>query len=203
VLNGVDLSSFDAARLAAERNPARERLTVAEDLVFLAVAHNPRLKEIDTAIRATAALKAQGYRGRLVVAGAPPSTSFVSLAQALGVRNEVLFTGLVEDMLPLYAAVDVLVHPTRWDACSLVVLEGLAAGLPVITTAANGAAAAIRDGENGLVLAQPNDVERLAQRMGALVRANLRPRMGEAARLSSLSLDRRANYRAVEQLLIG
>ena len=45
-----------------------------------------------------------------------------------------------------------LVHPTYYDACSLVVLESLASGTPVITTSANGASMFIESGKNGYVI---------------------------------------------------
>ena len=60
------------------------------------------------------------------------------LARSLGIAERVRFAGHCPDMRNAYFAADFLVHPTFYDPCSLVVLEALACGLPVITTACNG-----------------------------------------------------------------
>jgi UDP-glucose:(heptosyl)LPS alpha-1,3-glucosyltransferase len=100
-----------------------------------------------------------------------------------------------------YAAADVLLHPTRWDACSLATIEAMVAGLPVITTAVNGAADLITDGTDGYVLADPEDHRMLARRIAALHDPTLRKIVGHAARLASATADIRANCRAVEAVL--
>ena len=46
--------------------------------------------------------------------------------------------------------------PTYYDPCSLVVFEALACGLPVITTACNGAGELITDGREGFVIPAPD-----------------------------------------------
>ena len=51
---------------------------------------------------------------------------------------------IAREMRNAYFAADFLVHPTFYDPCSLVVLEALACGLPVITTRANGASELLR-----------------------------------------------------------
>ncbi len=47
-------------------------------------------------------------------------------------------------------------QPTYYDPCSLVVLEALACGLPVITTAQNGASELMTDGREGYILTTPD-----------------------------------------------
>lgn len=200
--NGVDTQRFAPARLAALRQPARSMLCVAGSTLFLAVAHNLRLKGVDNAMRALAVLRREGADVRLVVAGGRPDAFWTGLAIRLGVRDHVTFLGPVIDMAPLFAAADVVVHPTRWDACSLVTIEGLAAGLPVITTVINGASELIADGRSGLVLSDPEDVPSLAARMRQLLHPDARRRIGAAARETALRHDSRDNFRAVEDVLL-
>src|SRR5205085_11435910 len=139
--------------VAPLRSEARRDLDLAGATVFLGSAHNMSLKGMDIALRAMAVLVAEGRDVRLLLAGAPPDRIWLERAAPLGDR--VRFLGLVEDMAKLFAAADVLVHPTRWDACSLSTIEAGAAGLPVITTVRNGAAELIRDGVTRLVLPDP------------------------------------------------
>jgi len=191
--NGVDTSRFAPERMAALRPAARARLGVGDATVFLGSAHNLPLKGMDTAIRALP----EGVV--LLIAGGVPDAAWQRLAASKSGR--VRFLGSVIDMAPLFAAADVLVHPTRWDACSLSTIEAGAAGMPAITTTRNGAAELIRDGETGFILPDPEDIAALAERMRRLLDPALRARMGAAARAASAAHDVRANYRAVEAVL--
>jgi len=197
--NGVDTAGFAPEKLASLRARKRREMHLGDATMFLGSAHNMPLKGIDTAIRALARLLEEGRDVRLVLAGAAPDPVWTGLAAPLGDR--VRFLGLVEDMTPLFAAADVLVHPTRWDACSLSTIEAGAAGLPVVTTTRNGAAELIRDGETGFVLPDPEDVAALADAMRRLLDPALRSRMGAAARTASAAHDVRTNYAAVEAVL--
>jgi UDP-glucose:(heptosyl)LPS alpha-1,3-glucosyltransferase len=119
----------------------------------------------------------------------------------MGLAGIVALHGDVNEIERFYAAADLLVHPTRWDACSLATIEAMACGLPVITTTVNGAADLITDGTDGYVISDPEDHVTLAERIAALRDSGLRARIGKAARLASASADIRANCAAVEALL--
>ena len=95
--------------------------------------------------------------------------AFPSLARRLGVGAQVRFLGSVPDseMPGIYRSCDAYVHPTFSDHCSLVVLEALACGLPVVTTRQNGAAELMCDGREGFVLDRADDVGALGRRCAA------------------------------------
>ncbi len=200
VPNGVDTAHFAAAALRPLRAAARAEYGLGDDLACLMVAHNLRLKGLDTCLLALAQ-GAPSPRARLLVAGGLPDRLWSDLAQSLGIADRVTFLGQVSDMRPLYAAADVLLNPTRWDACSLATLEAMAAGLPVITTAANGAADLIEHASDGFVLADANDHRGLARTLAALADPALRHRIGRAAEISAARADLQANLRAVEAVL--
>jgi len=61
----------------------------------------------------------------------------------------------------VYAAADVFLLPTLYDPFANVTLEALAAGLPVITSAQNGAAEIMQNGVNGFILPRANDVNQI------------------------------------------
>jgi UDP-glucose:(heptosyl)LPS alpha-1,3-glucosyltransferase len=199
--NGVDTARFAAERLAPLRAPERARLGLRDELLCLMVAHNLRLKGFDTALQALAMLRRDGIEPRLAVVGGVPDKLWSGLVHRMGLADRVTVHGPVAEVERFYAAADVLVHPTRWDACSLATIEAMVAGLPVITTAANGAADLIIDGTDGYVLSDPEDHRMLAARIAALHDPTLRVTIGRAARLASANADIRANCRAVETVL--
>ena len=89
-------------------------------------------------------------RARLLVAGRGNPRPFL---RRLSPRTweRVRFLGPVRDMAACYAAADVFVAPTLYDPFSNACLEALAAGLPVLTTSANGCAEIIAAGVEGEV----------------------------------------------------
>jgi UDP-glucose:(heptosyl)LPS alpha-1,3-glucosyltransferase len=107
-------------------------------------------------------------------------------ARRLGVADRVVFAGYCPDPRDCYFAADFLVHPSFYDPCSLVVLEAMACGLPVITTRCNGASELVntRAGEprEGFVIGDPQDDVALAECMTQLLAGGTRRGMAEAAR---------------------
>lgn len=106
-------------------------------------------------------------------------------AERAGLGHRVTVLGFVEhsDLPGLYRSADVFAAPSRYEGgLGLVYLEAMACGLPVVATAAGGAAEAIEDGETGLLL-ERGDVEETTAAIGALLRDPAqRARMGAAGR---------------------
>ncbi len=178
--NGVDTEHFSPENCRGLRESARTQLGCREnETLFLLVAHNLLLKNAEATLRAFARLTAAA---RLVIVGGKRPKPFLRLARKLGLSGRVAFLDSVADVRPFYAAADVYVHPTWYDPCSLVALEALASGLPVITTRFNGVSEMMTDGREGYLLDHPADVEALAEKMEALARPELRSPMGSAAR---------------------
>src|SRR5581483_4302281 len=141
IYNGVNTDCFSPR--SQMRNKAREQFGLADETVFLLVAHNLKLKNAATFLRAFAKLPDKNTRALIV--GSDRVQPFVRLTKRLKIESRVCFQNAVTDMRPIYAAADVCVHPTWYDPCSLVTLEALASGLPVITSHFNGASGLMRD----------------------------------------------------------
>ncbi len=183
IYNGVDTTRFAPKRRNRFRDRIRRWLGIADNqLLLLVVTHNFRLKGVPTLLRAMAQLRRRGVPVHLAVVGGKRPGSCVGEARRLGVERSVTFVGAVNDTVPYYAAADVYVHPTFYDACSLVVLEALASGLPVVTTHSNGAAELLSEGVEGHVMSHPAAVDELVGHVQALCDADTRRRMGGAAR---------------------
>jgi UDP-glucose:(heptosyl)LPS alpha-1,3-glucosyltransferase len=84
--------------------------------------------------------------------------------------------------------------PTYYDACSLVVIEAMACGLPSITTKYNGVAGIISNGQNGYIIDHPPDPEELASKMRALLSSKHRHEMAEEAIKTSKSYTLEQNH---------
>ncbi len=184
VYNGVDLERFSPRSRASLRAGERRAMGAGPDeMVLLNVGHNWRLKGLGPLIESLAVLKtlAPGRRFRLVVAGRGRQGPYARLARGLGVGEGVFFAGVRRDIEALYAAADVYVHPTFFDACSLALFEAMASGLPVVTTRRNGAAWALEGGE-GEVIDDPADVPALARAVHAFFDPAAREKAGAAAR---------------------
>lgn len=189
LFNAVDLHRFDPAADAEARSEARGRLGIGPEKVLgLMIAQDFARKGLREAILATGRLS--DTRFVLVVVGRQEPGTYRELAQRTGVSDQVIFAGPTPDPYAFYRAADFFVLPTKHDPCSLVVLESLAMGVPVISTAFNGACEIMREGVHGFVLPDPADVDALAGRMRNLLDRDARSAMS----LACLELRPRLSY---------
>ncbi|MBM4307643.1 MAG: glycosyltransferase, partial [Deltaproteobacteria bacterium] len=119
---------------------------------------------------------------------------YLRLAAKLGLSDKVIFAGSTDEPEKYYGAADLLVHPTFYDACSLTVLEALASGVPVITTASNGASGMITHGEDGWVISDPTDGNDLKKAIQYFFNGNFRKEASEKAREKAEINSEEINY---------
>lgn len=194
--NAIDSRGLSPAT-PAQRAAARIALGLPSDgTVFLQVAHNFRLKGVATAIRALARLRGQQPAVHLLVVGrGPDRRTFRKLARRLGIADRVHLAGALPSAQIAFQAADALVHPALYDACSLVSLEALAAGLPLALSAEDGSSELITDGVQGWLIRDPRDVGEVAFQMKRLLDPGLRGAMGAQARVLALHSERRDAFR--------
>jgi glycosyltransferase involved in cell wall biosynthesis len=90
------------------------------------------------------------------------------LAERLGIEDRAHFLGWCEDVPRLLACCDMLILPSRWEGMPYVVLEAMAAGLPVVVTAVHGARELVESSGAGYVVAL-EDAGALAYAMGQVL----------------------------------
>jgi glycosyltransferase involved in cell wall biosynthesis len=183
--NGIDPE--DVARLTPDdaRAAAEQALPALRDapLVLLSVGRLERYKGFDTiaaALERLQAARSLPERWAWVVAGAGPQAK--RLRSRL--RGHLHLAGRVDEPLlhALYARADVFVHATRFEGSSLVTLEAMCHGLPVVATRAGGIPDKVVDGETGR-LVEPGDVDALAEALRPLLASSeQRHEMGERGR---------------------
>ena len=142
------------------------------------VAQDFERKGLAQAIEALGKLQHHAAPNRLVVVGEDYKAKYELMAKEH--RVDAQFIGAVPDPRPYYRAADFFILPTRHDPCSLVVLEALAMGVPVISTRRNGATEIMTDGLHGHVIDDPNDVEALANAIRDVISPQRRAAMREA-----------------------
>jgi glycosyltransferase involved in cell wall biosynthesis len=118
-----------------------------------------------------------------------------------GLQERVRFLGVRADVPAILNASDLFVLSSRWEGNPLSVMEAMAAGLPVVSTAVGGVPELVREGETGL-LVPSGDAAALARALQALVDDPVRRQaMGAAARQHAIAhFDIRHTVRGYEQL---
>jgi UDP-glucose:(heptosyl)LPS alpha-1,3-glucosyltransferase len=173
---GVDPDLFHPAWIAEHREPLRKEMGIGhDDVVVLFVGSEFRRKGLDLLIPAI------GPGMRLVVVGQGERLEhYRKLAAACGIGDRIHFTGLVKsDVRRFYAIADVVALPSLSEAFGMSILEGMACGIPVVTTPNAGVSSLISPGENGFVVS--GSVE-LASALTRLLDPSLRRTLGAAAR---------------------
>jgi glycosyltransferase involved in cell wall biosynthesis len=137
----------------------------------------------------------------LLVGGGELENAVREQVAALGLQGRVRFLGVRADVADILRASDVFVLSSRVEGNPLSVMEAMAAGLPVVSTAVGGVPELVRAGETGL-LVPSEDAGALAQALQALVDDPVRRQaMGEAARRHAVAhFDIRHTVRGYEQL---
>jgi len=181
---GVDLTDFLQGNKDDVRQTVRNELGInpAEPVIVFA-SMNFEIKGLADILFTLARLKTQNCEFKLIVAGKGNIKKYEKMAKKAQISEQVIFTGqLSKDKLNrLYQASDLYMMLSKFDTFGMVVLEAMAAGLPVIISSNVGAKDLVREGENGFVIDHPSDYAYTAERLKLLLDKNIRRKMSAAA----------------------
>ena len=167
--NGVPYNQFSTG----DRALGRQALNLApDDYVILLVGAGAERK--GHAIARDAVKRLKNPRAKLVIVDSPPPIA----------------------MPHVYAAADVFLLPTLYDPFANVTLEALAAGLPVITSAQNGAAEIMQNETNGFILPRADDTLLLVHLLEHLADPDFRAMFRKPAQDLALQYDLNRNMTA-------
>lgn len=182
--HGYDGAVFSPAHRAAMREQMRSEINAApDDIVVLMIANEWHRKGLGTLLESVAALR--DARIRIDLVGAKSPDDYRPLAQRLGLADRLHWHGASRDVARFHAAADVFALPTTYEPFGLVIIEAMGSGLPVITSRLAGAASAIDDGRDGLLLDDPRDAEALTAQLRRLLDATQREQLGTAAAVAA------------------
>jgi 1,2-diacylglycerol 3-alpha-glucosyltransferase len=149
ISNGIDLAVFRPG-LSATR--LRNKFNISNKPTMLYVGRLDKEKNIDHVLRAFRCVINDGIDAQFVVAGkGVVAQQLKDLTTELGLNNHVTFTGFVsDDELPnLYHLANVFVIAGTAELQSLVTMEAMASGLPILAVNAVALPELVKDGENG------------------------------------------------------
>ncbi len=179
--------SLDPETVERLRERTNEQWGLAPDALVLGIlARFDPWKGIDVALRAAAPVLRERPDVRFLVIGGQyrnfhPGYGAIlrQIAREEAIERQVVFTGFQGDVLPLLARLDVVIHAsTSPEPFGLVILEGMAAGRPVIASRAGGPLEIITEGVDGL-FHEPGDRQGLEDCIRRLVESReLRERLG-------------------------
>jgi glycosyltransferase involved in cell wall biosynthesis len=160
VHNGIDLETLTAERRTGQW---REKLGCAGAPLIGMVARLHPVKGHRYFLQAAREVLSLRSEVRFAVVGdGPEREALQALAGRLGISDQVVFTGFVEDIWPLMAELDLLAIPSLWEGFGLVAAEGLSLGVPVVASDVGGLPEVVRHCETGF-LVPPSDAPALAR----------------------------------------
>jgi phosphatidylinositol alpha-1,6-mannosyltransferase len=178
---GVDIKLFHPRE--AESDVRRRHGIADSDRLVVTVQRLYARKGVTTFLDAAALVVREIPNARFLVVGEGPERGALERhAAGLGLAERVTFVGRKDNHRELpayYAAADVFAFHTLHEGLGIVLLEALASGCPVVTTAAGGTLDIVRDGETGLIV-PPADAPAFAR---AVTRVLREPELAGALRV--------------------
>jgi glycosyltransferase involved in cell wall biosynthesis len=114
-------------------------------------------KNFSCLLRCGAWLKDQDHPVKILIAGdGPLRNELEELARELSLEDTVYLPGNIDNLAKVMAAADIFAIPSLWEGLPLVLLEAMAAGIPIVGSNTKGIADIISHGVNGLLF-ETND----------------------------------------------
>lgn len=163
VPNSIDIERFHNSHPHREK---RRHLLISRNL--------EPIYDNETAIRAFSIVRQTYPDARLTIAGSGPlAVPLAALAQELKLGDSIRFTGRLDrdEMAIAYREADISINPSRVDNMPVSILEAMASGTPVVSTAVGGVPFLVKDGITAL-LVPPGSPEAMADAIQKIIEDN-------------------------------
>ncbi len=178
ISNGVDRKRF---RPDLNGQYLRKRYNIPEKPTLLYVGRLDKEKNIDLIINAFS-LASQKVDAHLIIAGSGTLLGALKiLSNERGIQEKITFTGFIadEDLPHLYCVADVFIVAGTAELQSIVTMEAMASGLPIIAANAVALPELVHDKKNGFLF-KPGNIKEVAENMYTLLTdPNLRKNMSQ------------------------
>ncbi|MCD6460716.1 glycosyltransferase family 4 protein [bacterium] len=198
IYNGVDRKRFSLDVRRNRRDIIRKKFNAvnSQTKILLFAGHNFKLKGLRYFLELISRFKGENIMACII--GSAKAAKYKRLADKLGVKDCCVFLESIDKIEDYYSAADILVQPTFYDPCSLVVLEALSCGLPVITTRCNGAGELVKHGETGFIVDEPYCIAEMVDGVNLLLRQDARE-LAESANQSVSWFDNETVFESIEK----
>ena len=175
------LAPHDAENIRASLR--RELGVGSDENIVLMVGSGFKTKGVDRAIRAISSLPLElRERTTLLIVGEDKSRPFMRLAKRLGVFGQTRFVGGREDVPRFLVAADLLLHPAYRENTGTVLIEAMAAGLPVLVTDVCGYSFHISRAGAGELVPSPFRQETLDQLLASMLTSDKKHQWQQSGR---------------------
>ena len=187
ISNGIALNTFQSSLPNEGHTTLRKRLHIPADVpVILHVGRLDVDKNVERVLQAAAQAVHQTDAHLLIVGDGSQKNILMKLCDALSIADRVHFPGYMglNDGLPeVYRLASLFVTASEIEVQSLVLLEAIASGLPIVAVRATFVPEVVHDGINGF-LAEPGDIHGLASAISTILNNPvLRQKMGKSSRV--------------------
>ncbi len=150
------------------------------NFLLLTVGSSFKTKGLDRSLRAIAGLPENlKSKTNLLIIGDDDPSSFIKLAKTLNIESKIFFLGGREDVPEFMAASDLLLHPAYTENTGTVLIEAMAAGLPVIVTDICGYAFHIKKADAGLIIQSPFKQENFNNMLAYMITSDYKQKWKE------------------------
>jgi glycosyltransferase involved in cell wall biosynthesis len=200
VIHGIDLAGVRAAR--RRRDGIRAELGLGPDEVVVGTVANFRAqKDYPNLLAAARLLADREVPVRIVAVGQGPQEAETrALHASLGLGDRVLLTGQRDDAVAVMGACDAFVMASNNEGLPVAIMEALALGLPVVSTAVGGIPEAITDDVDGLLVPARDPAALAAAITRIATDPTLRTRLADGAARAGDRYDIRITARRLEEI---
>jgi glycosyltransferase involved in cell wall biosynthesis len=156
--NTLDTKAYGRIELGA----FRRSLNIPNGMpLFAKIGRLSPEKRQEQLLRAAKQLLDQGYRFKLLLIGiGPDEAKLRQLTQQLEISEAIVFTGFIQDMLPVYSDLDLVVQTSSTEGLPNVILEAMLMRVPVIATDVGGTSEVIDSPDVGTLI-EPDNAQML------------------------------------------
>jgi len=184
--SGINIDNFK--KDTGQKSEIRKKYDVkSEDILLITACRLTEEKNLGFLVKSFAKIK-QRYNDIkfMIVGDGAVRKDLEKMAEELGVKNDVIFTGLVDrtEIVGLYQASDIFIFASKTETQGLVAVEAMAAGNPVVAIKASGIEDMVKNGEDGFLTSESE--EEFSESVLKIVNdKNLREKMSAQAKINS------------------
>lgn len=170
IYNGIPVEEFSEKVENSDDADLRDKYRIGSEHVYLSIGNYYKVKRQEMLISAMELLSEDDSK-LIIVGDGPRKRELRAEINRRGLEDSVFVTGRVESVYPFYKLADSFVLSSIREGLPMVIIEAMAAELPIVATDIPGVREIVKDEENG-ILVEPESPTKIAQAMAEIRKAN-------------------------------